>query len=134
MLWYYYVKRSIDTLIEHGRDDYGLTKTPLIMTLLDTAALRSLSEPAQMDADIRLEGRIHRRGEQGSNLWYNQALIKAVRRLSGISNEKKYDQAADDFTRHFLQNCNKPADNQHDFTPVFLLGDLTPIGVVSKIA
>ena len=115
MPWRYYVKRSIDTLIEHGRDDYGLTKTPLIMALLDTATLRSPSEPAQMDADVRLEGRIHRRGEQGSNLWYDQALIKAMRRLSDISNEKKYDQAADDFIRHFLQNCNKPVDNQHDF-------------------
>jgi len=115
MPWHYYVKRSIDTLIEHGRDDYGLTKTPLIMALLDTVTLRSPSEPAQMDADVRLEGRIHRRGEQGSNLWYDQALIKAMHRLSDISNEKKYDQAADDFTRYFLQNCNKPVDNRHDF-------------------
>ena len=94
MPWRYYVKRSIDTLIEHGRDDYGLTKTPLIMALLDTATLRSPSEPAQVDADVRLEGPIHRRGEQGSNLWYDQALIKAMRRLSDINNEKKYDQAA----------------------------------------
>ena len=38
-----------------------------------------------------------------------------MHRLSDISNEKKYDQAADDFTRYFLQNCNKPVDNQHDF-------------------
>ena len=64
------------------------------MALLDTATLRSPSEPAQVDADVRLEGRIHRRGEQGSNLWYDQALIKAMRRLSDINNEKKYDQAA----------------------------------------
>ena len=115
MPWRYYVKRSIDTLIEHGRDDYGLTKTPLIMAVLDAVTLRSPSKPAEMDADVRLEGRIHRRGEQGSNLWYDQALIKTMRRLSHITNEDKYDQAANDFIRYFLQNCNKPEDNQRDF-------------------
>lgn len=71
MPWAYYVKKSMDTLIEYGRDDYGLTKTPLIMAILDTATLRSPSQPTPMDAEVRLEGRIHRRGEQGSNLWYD---------------------------------------------------------------
>jgi len=115
MPWAYYVKKSMDTLIEYGRDDYGLTKTPLIMAILDTATLRSPSQPTPMDAEVRLEGRIHRRGEQGSNLWYDQALIKAMHHLSDISNEKKYTQAADDFTRYFLKNCNKPMDNQNNF-------------------
>jgi hypothetical protein len=110
--WRHYVKRSIDTLIEHGRDDYGPTKTPLIMAVLDTATLQSPRNPDRLDASVRLEGRIHRRGEQGSNLWYDQALIKAMRRLSHVASDEKYNKAADDYITHYLANCNKRQDSR----------------------
>ena len=113
--WRHYVKRSIDTLIEHGRDDYGPTKTPLIMAVLDTATLRSPKKPERLDASVRLEGRIHRRGEQGSNLWYDQSLINAMRRLSRITDDEKYDNAADDYITYYLANCNKPQDSRHPY-------------------
>lgn len=113
--WRHYVKRSIETLIGHGRDDYGPTKTPLIMAVLDTATLRSPRQPERLDASVRLEGRIHRRGERGSNLWYDQALINAMRRLSRITGDEKYDNAADDYVKYFLENCNKPRDARHRY-------------------
>ncbi len=113
--WRHYVKESIETLIEHGRDDYGPKKTPLIMAVLDTTTLRSPSEPERLDAIVRLEGRIHRRAERGSNLWYDQGLINAMRRLTHLTGDAKYGGAADDYITHFLANCNKPKDGRHSY-------------------
>jgi hypothetical protein len=113
--WRHYVQQSIETLIEYGRDDYGPQKTPLIMAVLDTTTLRSPREPDRLDAIVRLEGRIHRRAERGSNLWYDQGLINAMRRLSDLTGEAKYSRAADDYIRHFLANCNKPKDGRHGY-------------------
>lgn len=113
--WRHYVERSIETLITHGRDDYGPLQTPLIMAVLDTATLRSPSRPARLDAIVRLEGRIHRRGERGSNLWYDQGLILAMRRLSKITGKPRYGEAADAYTTHFLASCNKPENDQHGY-------------------
>lgn len=113
--WRDYVQRSLTTLIEHGRDDYGPIKTPLIMAVLDTATLHSPPKPEQLDASVRLEGRIHRRGEQGCNLWYDQSLINAMRRLTKITTDEKYDKAADQYIAYFLKNCNKAQDARHAF-------------------
>lgn len=113
--WRHYVKQSLDTLIEHGRDDYGPKKTPLFMAVLDTTTLRSPENPDRLDAIVRLEGRIHRRGEQGSNLWYDQALINAMRQMSDLTNDKTYDTEADKYITHYLENCNKAKDNRHPY-------------------
>lgn len=113
--WRHYVQKSIDTLIEHGRDDYGPKRTPLVMAVIDTATLRSPQMPERLDAIVRLEGRIHRRGERGSNLWYDQALINAMQRLTDISGEAKYGEAANAYVSHFLANCNKRKDNRHGY-------------------
>ena len=111
----YYVTRCIDTLLKHGRDHYGTENSPLMMAVLDTTTLRSPEEPEKLDALVRLEGRLHRRGERGSNLWYDQSLIKAMRRLSALSKNSSYESAAKEYTNYFLTNCKKRKDNSHHY-------------------
>jgi uncharacterized protein YyaL (SSP411 family) len=85
------------------------------MAVLDTTTLRSPKLPERLDANVRLEGRIHRRGEQGSNLWYDQALINAMRRLSDVTGNESYSKAADDYIKYYLANCNKAQDGLHHY-------------------
>ncbi|MDP7347903.1 MAG: hypothetical protein QF735_06710, partial [Phycisphaeraceae bacterium] len=59
------------------------------------ATTNTADTPDRLDAIVRLEGRIHRRAERGSNLWYDQGLINAMRRLSDLTGEAKYSRAAD---------------------------------------
>jgi hypothetical protein len=40
-------------------------------------------------------------------------LINTMRRVTKITDDKKYDQAADEYIAYFLQNCNKAQDNRH---------------------
>ena len=108
--WREYVQRCLDTLLEHGRDDYGAVKSPLFMAVLDADTRRSPRDPYPLDALVRLEGRMHRRGERGSNLWYDQALLKACYRMAELTGEDKYASAADDYIRHFLTHCRKQVD------------------------
>ena len=111
----YYVTRCVDTLLKHGRDHYGPEHSPLMMAVLDTTTLRSPEEPEKLDALVRLEGRLHRRGERGSNLWYDQSLIKAMRQLSEIKNDPRYAIAAKEYTEYFLAKCRKRKDNSHHY-------------------
>lgn len=111
----YYVTQCIDTILQHGRDQYGEQRTPLIIAVLDTSTLRSPSQPESLDAMVRLEGRLHRRGERGSNLWYDQSLIKAMRRLSELEKDDRYARAAQQYTKYFLEHCKKRNDDEHHY-------------------
>jgi hypothetical protein len=107
LTWREYVRRCLDQLIEHGRDVYGEAHTPLFMAVLDADTLRSPAKPMPLDYKVRLEERLHRRGERGSNLWYDQRLLRALYRMSELEGDAKYKQAADDYVRYFLANCHK---------------------------
>jgi hypothetical protein len=48
------------------------------MAVLDADLLVSPEKPLPLDAFVRLEDRLHRRGERGSNLWYDQGLLRAL--------------------------------------------------------
>ena len=104
------VRQCLDTLIAHGRDTYGPEHTPLFMAVLDADTLCSPAKPMPADALVRLEGRMHRRGERGSNLWYDQNLLKALARLTEQSGEEQYANAAADYVRYFFDHCYKPVD------------------------
>ncbi|WP_425400282.1 hypothetical protein [Aeoliella sp.] len=108
-----YVQECLDTLIEHGRDDYGPNKTPLFMAVLDADTLRSPQDPLLLDSLVRLEDRIHRRGERGTNLWYDQGLLQCLYRMSELTNDERYKNAADDYVSHFFKHCYKYNDPAH---------------------
>ena len=115
ILWRQYVQTCLDTLLEHGRDDYGAVKSPLFMAVLDADTLRSPAHPYPTDALVRLEGRMHRRGERGCNLWYDQSLLQALYRMSKLTGDRKYASAGDDYIRYFLTHCNKLVDPRHTY-------------------
>jgi len=111
--WRGFVAKSLDTLIEHGTDRYGDQKTPLLMAVIDVNTQRSPEKPLLLDSLVRLEERLHRRGERGSNLWYDQATLRAMYRLSKLTGEKKYAEAADAYIGYFFKYCYKADDGKH---------------------
>ena len=110
--WRRYVRQCLDTLIEHGTDRYGPRKTPLMMAVLDVNTLQSPEKPLLLDSLVRLEERLHRRGERGSNLWHDQATLRAMYRMSKLTGQKKYSQAADACIAHALKHCYKADDGK----------------------
>lgn len=111
--WRTYVQKTLDTLIKHGRDDYGDIPSPLFMAVLDAHTLRSPSEPMKLGALVRLEDRLHRRGERGANPWYDQALFRTLYRMSDSTGDGRYREAADDGLKYFLENCRKDISPEH---------------------
>ena len=72
-------------MIRHGRDEYGAVHSPLFMAVLDVDTLTSPEHPQLLDSLVRLEDRLHRRAERGSNAWYDQATIRALYRTTQLS-------------------------------------------------
>src|SRR5690606_7458224 len=50
---------------------------------------------------------LHRRGERGSNLWYDQPSLRAMYRVSEVTGDSKFAQAADAYAKFALENCHK---------------------------
>lgn len=72
--WRAYVIECVDTLIEHGRDEYGPIQTDMLMSIIDVDTLRSPSKPLWLDSEAYYAiGRAHRRSMRGSNFWYDRA-------------------------------------------------------------
>ena len=105
--WRDYVTQCVDTLIEHGTDRYGPQRSPMIMAVIDVKSLTSPAEPKLYDSLVRLEDRLHRRGERGSNLWYDQALLRCLYQLTELTGNKHYGEAADAYVEYFFKNCRK---------------------------
>ncbi len=105
--WRDYVANTLDTLIERGTDVYGKRKTPLLMSVIDVRTMDSPEKPELADSLIRYEGRLHRRGERGSNLWNDQPTLRAMYWLSQRTDERKYANAADAYIEYALKHCRK---------------------------
>ncbi|MBN2375058.1 MAG: hypothetical protein JXD22_01560 [Sedimentisphaerales bacterium] len=120
--WRKLVVNCLDTLIAHGTDVYGAVHTPLLMAVIDVNTLISPENPLLLDSVARLEpGRLHRRAERGSNLWYDQATVRAMYLVSQLVGDTKYADAADAYMAYTLQYCHK-AD---DFANVYRNGMLS---------
>jgi len=105
--WGHYVTNCLDTLIDHGRDVYGSVQSPLFMSVIDTKTLIAPEKPDAYDSLLRLEGRITRRGERGSNVWHDQALLHTMYQVSNLTGDKRYAREADRCLDYFLKNCRK---------------------------
>jgi len=111
--WRQYVQTCCDTLIEIGTDRYGEVHSPLIMAVMDVKTRTSPAEPKRYGCLVRLEeDRLHRRAERGSNLWYDQCLLRSLYRLSEVTSDPKYKEAADDYISYFFTHCKKPEDDR----------------------
>lgn len=105
-----YVERCLSTLIAHGRDVYGPEKSPLFMAILDADTQRSPHDPMELGSLVRLEDRIHRRAERGSNLWYDQALLQCLFQMTVLTGNDRFATAADDYIDYFFKHCHKPVE------------------------
>jgi hypothetical protein len=105
-----YVEKCLSTLIAHGRDEYGPEKSPLFMAILDAETQRSPRDPMELGSLVRLEDRIHRRAERGSNLWYDQALLQCLFQMSVLTGNDRFARAADEYVDYFFRHCHKPVD------------------------
>lgn len=108
--WREYVTTCLDALIEHGTDRYGPVHTPMLMSILDVQTRTSPEHPPLLDADVRTEGRPDhgRRSPAGSNLWHDMATLRVMYRVSEVTGERKYAEAADAYIRSVFERAVKP--------------------------
>lgn len=93
--WRSYVTTGLDTLIEYGTDRYGPIHTGMLMSIVDVQKRESPEQPLLFDGQVYDEERPQRRNPAGSNLWYDQATIRVMYRLSELTGDPKYAEAAD---------------------------------------
>ena len=110
LCWRTYVRKCLDTLIEHGTDRYGSVSTPMLMAVIDVNSLTAPENPPLYDDYVRTEGRpSHGRWSPGgSNLWLDQPLIRTMYRFSEVSGDPKYAAAADAYVNAYLTRARKP--------------------------
>ena len=106
--WTAVVVQHLDTLLEHGTDTYGPVHSPLLMAVIDVRTLESPEHPEDYGSLVRLEDRIHRRGERGSNLWYDQTTLRALYRVGELTGDARYGEAADAYVAYAFDHCRKP--------------------------
>lgn len=94
---------TLDALIEHGTDRYGIVHSPIWMSILDAETLESPRHPLALDEDIRVQRR-GRRAPGGSNLFLDQAMIRAARRLGEMTGQLHYAEAARHYAGYYLQH------------------------------
>lgn len=102
------VRGCADALIEHGRDRYGEVHAPIFMSNLDPETLTSPRELPLLDGLVRTEGRGHRRNPGGSDLWEDQTLLRVLVKLTELTGDEKYKQAAEDYIEAFFGSATKP--------------------------
>lgn len=123
--WLALVAGALDRLLEYGTDRYGPVSTGMFLAILDPVARSSPEEPLFLDTGAYFEeGRAHRRAIRGSNFWYDQAAIRVLYRVSELTGDRRYAEAADrsidDFFRHAIRETGLPAWGTHVYYDAFL--------------
>jgi len=108
--WRKGVMTCLDTLIAHGTDRYGPVETAMLMSILDVKTLTSPERPPLLDANVRTEGRPDhgRRSPAGSNLWLDMPTVGVMYRVSEVTGDPKYAQAADAYIASAFERAVKP--------------------------
>jgi hypothetical protein len=95
--WRTYVSNCVEMLLQHGKDHYGPMHTDMLMSILDVQTLHCPKTPLLLDGEVFTEERPQRRNPAGSNLWYDQALLRVMYRLSKLTGNGKYAASADSY-------------------------------------
>jgi hypothetical protein len=101
------VKTCLDNLIKNGRDDYGIVKSPIFVSILDVNLRVCPQNPLPLDEQWRVIRR-ERRNPAGSNLYSDQPLIHTMFLMSELSSDKAYHDAATDYIKYYLVNLVDP--------------------------
>jgi len=110
------VKAYADTMLERGRDRYGLEHSPLFATMLDRKTYEMFSEEQQRRLwRIRLEDwenwgiRNRDRIFKGANPHHDEDLYQVLYALAKITGDIDYSREADKTIKWFMQRCQSPA-------------------------
>ncbi|MHC4573494.1 MAG: hypothetical protein ACYS76_05100 [Planctomycetota bacterium] len=99
------VKSYADTLLEYGRDTYGMVQSPLIASALDRKSLSLIEQDLG-----RIEGiRNGDRSLYGANPMHDQDLYQLLYALTDVTGDRKYAREADKALKWFFENCQSPA-------------------------
>ena len=105
--WRAYVSNCVETLIQYGTDRYGPIHTDMLMSIIDVQKRYSPKTPLLLDGQIYDEGRPQRRNPGGANLWYDQATLRVMYRLSRLTGNAKFAEAADRYIKAFFKYAVK---------------------------
>jgi len=105
--WRAYVSNCIETVIQYGTDRYGPVHTDMLMSIIDVQKRVSPKNPLLLDGQIYYEERPQRRNPAGSNLWYDQATLRVMYRLSSLTGNARYADAADAYIKAVFQYAVK---------------------------
>ena len=97
------VKTCLDNLIKYGRDDYGMVKSPIFVSILDVNSKTCPQNPLPFDENWRVIRR-ERRNPAGANLFSDQMLIKTMFATSKLTGNKAYSKAAKEYIEYYLEN------------------------------
>ncbi len=106
--WRAYVSNCVETLIQYGTDRYGPLHTDMLMSIIDVQKRESPRKPLLLDGQIYYEERPQRRNPAGSNLWYDQATLRVMYRISRLTGNHKYAEAADRYINAVFKYAVKP--------------------------
>jgi len=104
------VQRYADTMLEHGRDQFGPLKSGLFLSALDRATLAPLTVRPSPPAGIRRGDRPGRAWSamNGANPMLDQNLLRVLHTLSDLTSDSRYARAADEELTWFLSNTMSP--------------------------
>ena len=97
------VRECIETLMQHGTDRYGKTKTPLLVSILDVETRTCPADPKPLDEAWRVARR-ERRNPAGANLLTDQPTLKAMYALSAITAKADYATFANRYAAYVMAN------------------------------
>jgi hypothetical protein len=105
-----YLYAYADAMLDHGRDTYGPKKTGLILSALDRETLAPLTTRPASPAGIRREDRNGLPWEElvGANPQRDENLLRLLYRLTLMSQNTKYRDAADAELKWFIENAQSP--------------------------
>ena len=98
------VRAYADTMIAHGRDDYGPQKSPLFAATLNRQTLRIPDKPPGGIPGVRVQDRTL----WGANPMHDQNLYQVLYGLSEVTGVPKYAAEADKALKWFFENCQSP--------------------------
>lgn len=101
------VQSCLDNLLEHGTDRYGPIHTPMLMSIMDVRTNESPQRPEELDGLVRSEGRLHRQNPGGADLWDDQPLLRTLYTVSELTNDSRYEDAADAYTKTYFERAPK---------------------------
>jgi len=99
------VKAYADAMMEHGRDVYGPTRSPLFAATLDRKTLKLPETPPSAIQGIRPNDRTL----TGANPMHDLNLYQVFYALTKVTGDKRYAAAADESLKWFFDHCQSLA-------------------------